>query len=137
MNVEANISIKALVSPRFTRREASPGDSEDDFHTETDVRAGDIIIVNDAKNGNGKKAHMELVKDHLTLHANFYTDSSKSFQYGSLTVDKCKISLSSNDLRVIQLSKCKDDTFPSTGLLIKAKSEQDALQWMAVMSQWT
>lgn len=139
MSLGFQTKIKALVSPRLLRRELiSSSESEDDYKPEPDVKTGDIFIVtqDDEKIGSGQKAHMEIVKDQMNFHANFYTDSNKTYRLGSLTVDKCKISLSTQDLRVIQVSKFEEDEIqPSSGLLIKAKSQEDAMKWMAVMSR--
>lgn len=137
MSLKLPSKIKALVSPRLLRRDVIASDSDEGYTSETDVKAGDIIIISkaDEKVGNAKKAHLEIVKNNTNLQANFYTDSSKTFRFGSLTVDKCKVSLSTTDLRVIHVSKQEVDDLPSAGLLIKAKSETDASQWMSVMSQ--
>lgn len=137
MSLELPSKIKALVSPRLLRRDVIASDSDEGYTSETDVKAGDITIISkaDKKVGNAQKAHLEIVKNSTNLQANFYTDSSKTFHFGSLTVDKCKVSLSTTDLRVIQVSKQEDDDLPSAGLLIKAKSETDACQWMSVMSR--
>lgn len=137
MSLELQSKIKALVSPRLLRRDVISSDSDDGYTSEAGVKAGDIIIINkaDEKVGSAQKAHLEIVRDQTNLQANFYTDSNKTFHFGSLTVDKCKISQSTTDLRVIQVNKQEDDDLPSTGLLIKAKSEAEAIQWMSVMSR--
>lgn len=139
MSLTLNTKMRALVSPRLVRREILSSDSDDENKSETDLKSGDIVILSqdDEKIGYGQKAHMELVKDnmHMNMHAKFYTDSNKTFRFGSLDVEKCKISLSTTDLSIITVSKCDDKNIPAPGLLIKAKSQEEAMQWMEVMTR--
>lgn len=126
-----NISIKALLSPRFLQR-----NQEEHSGIRGVVKFGDITIVrqDSIESLNGQKVHMMLVKEEGTLTAKFYADSKMSFCFGSLAVEKCKISLSSSDLTQIEVTK-RDNPLPCPGMLIKVKSEEDAKQWVEAMSK--
>ena len=127
-----NSTLKALLSPRFmlVNREAAK------TKCDSDVKAGDITIMSPTVDtvDSGKKVHMRVVKEDASLTAKFYTDSDMSFCFGSLSVSKCSISFSSSDLTKIEIIKRGDDRSPSPGLLIKARSEEDAMKWLEAMS---
>ena len=126
-----NSSLKALLSPRFMLRNKESARTKSD----SDVKAGDITIMSTAFDEvNSKKVHMCVVNEGLGLTAKFYTDSDMSFCYGSLSVSKCSISLSSSDLTQIEIIKRGEERSPSPGMLIKARSEQDAMNWLKAMS---
>lgn len=123
-----NSLVKALLSPRFTRNS--------DSKSEIFVKTGDIMIVDKNASGkeSGQKVHMRLVRQDLNLTAKFYTDSKMSYCLGILAVEKCIISRSSTDLTKIEVSRRRDERTPLPGLLIKTKSEEDALRWIEAMS---
>ena len=127
-----NISVKALLSPRFTLRSRESARTKSD----SDVKAGDITIISPTfdTTDSGQKVHMRVVKEDASLTAKFYTDSDMSFCFGTLSVSKCSISLSSSDLTKIEIIKRGDDRSPSPGLLIKAISKEDAINWLNAMS---
>ena len=126
-----NISIKALLSPRFTLRSRESARSKSD----SDVKAGDITIMSPTFDAaNSKKVHMRVVNEGLGLTAKFYTDSDMSFCYGTLSVNKCSISLSASDLTQIEIIKRGGERSSSPGMLIKARSEQDAMKWLKAMT---
>ena len=127
-----NISVKALLSPRFTLRSRESARTK----SESDVKAGDITIISPTfdTTDSGQKVHMRVVKEDASLTAKFYTDSDMSFCFGTLSVSKCSISLSSSDLTKIEIIKRGDDRSPSPGLLIKAISKEDAINWLNAMS---
>jgi len=127
-----NSSLKALLSPRFMLRNKASEITTSD----SGVKAGDITIVNPAFDANksGQNVHMRVFNEGSGLTAKFYTDSGMSFCYGALSVNKCIISLSSSDLTKIEIVKRGDDRSPSPGLLIKARSEEDAKIWLDAMS---
>lgn len=124
-----NTLLKALLSPRFKHRNP-------ESKTEAFVKAGDIVIVDPGNRAKecGQKVHMKLVRENSSLTAKFYTDSTKMFCLGTLSVGKCYLSRSSSDLAKIKVTKRDDERFPSPGLLIKTKSEEDALRWIESMS---
>ena len=126
-----NMSLKALLSPRFMLRNKKSARTNSD----SDVKAGVITVVSpfDTRDS-GRNIHMRVVKEDANLIAKFYTDSDMSFCYGSLSVNKCFISLSSSDLTKIEIIKRGKERSSSPGLLIKARSEQDAITWLKAMS---
>jgi len=126
-----NSTLKALLSPRFmlVNRESARTKSD------SDVKAGDITIMSPTFDAvNSKKVHMRVVNEGLGLTAKFYTDSDMSFCYGALSVNKCSISLSASDLTQIEIIKRGVERSSSPGMLIKARSEQDAMKWMKAMT---
>ena len=103
--------------------------------SDSDIKAGDITIMSPAFDAvNSKKVHMRVVNEGLGLTAKFYTDSDMSFCYGALSVNKCSISLSASDLTQIEIIKRGVERSSSPGMLIKARSEQDAMKWMKAMT---
>ena len=127
-----SISIKALLSPRLMLRSSEFARIKRD----SGVKAGNITIMSPtfATSYSGQKVHMRVFNEGLGLTAKFYTDSDMSFCYGSLSVSKCSISLSSTDLTQIEIIKRGEERSPSPGMLIKARSEQDAMNWLKAMS---
>ena len=126
-----NSTLKALLSPRFmlVNRESARTKSD------SDVKAGDITIMSPPFDAaNSKKVHMRVVNEGLGLTAKFYTDSDMSFCYGALSVNKCSISLSASDLTQIEIIKRGGERSSSPGMLIKARSEQDAMKWLKAMT---
>ena len=126
-----NSTLKALLSPRFmlVNRESARTKSD------SDVKAGDITIMSPTFDAvNSKKVHMRVVNEGLGLTAKFYTDSDMSFCYGALSVNKCSISLSASDLTQIEIIKRGVERSSSPGMLIKARSKQDAIKWMKAMT---
>lgn len=130
------MSLQALISPRLLRRGPLDFSQGDKNHKTVDVKSGDINIINNVgTKKTTQTTHLEVVKDDLHLLANFYVDSEKQFRYGVLCMDKCKTSLSSSDLTTIEVTKQtkEEDTF-APGLLLKAKSHEEALEWVEAMS---
>ena len=126
-----NSTLKALLSPRFMLRNKESARTKSD----SDIKAGDITIMSPAFDAvNSKKVHMRVVNEGLGLTAKFYTDSDMSFCFGALSVNKCSISLSASDLTQIEIIKRGVERSSSPGMLIKARSEQDAMKWMKAMT---
>ena len=126
-----NSTLKALLSPRFML-----GNRESErTKCDSDVKAGDITIMSSTFDAaNSKKVHLRVVNDGLGLIAKFYTESDMSFCFGALSVSKCIISLSSSDLTQIEIIQCGGERSSSPGMLIKAKSKQDAMKWLNAMT---
>lgn len=107
------------------------------YKDQVGVKSGNISIITHVGSREKKQdTHLQVVKDDLHLLARFYTDSERTFRYGVLCMDNCRISLSTSDLRTIEIAKQNDDDSapPSPGMLLKAKSREEAMEWVEALS---
>ena len=123
------MEILGNVSPRLLQRRMA--------HQEpVGIKSGDISIINQVGSNTTKQGtHLQEVKDDMHLLARFYNDSTKGFRYGVLCMDNCRISLSTSDLTTIEVARQKDDnSAPAPGMLLKAKSREEAMEWVEALS---
>lgn len=128
-----NLTALALVSPRFFRRTPDAEKAASNF---TVIKVGDAVVVKEAEAGSVQQKacmYLQVVKTDGRRSARFYSDSDRTFHFGSLCLDKCQVSLSSQDVRMIHVKR-EDSDDPSNGICLRAKSEQDAVELAAALS---
>lgn len=127
------LTAQALLSPRSTRRE---GSKERDDPALTVVKVRDVTVVNETPADHMEQRvfmHLEVVRVDGNLLARFFSDSDRTFHFGSICLEKCRISLSSKDLRTVHVTRdgCDDIT---KGLSLRVESAQDAADLVGALS---
>lgn len=125
--------LQSVLSPRFYRSKRSADITENESleKSESVLKLGDLYIISGVCKLN---AHIQVVRDDHATTAQFYSDSDKTIRYGTLSLAKCNISLSETHLSTIQVTKQNSDEKRNPGLLLRAKSHADAVEWLSVLS---
>lgn len=120
--------LKSVLSPRFYRGQRGDNSERRD---QSVLKLGNLFVISGVAKHN---AYIQVVKEDINVSANFYSDSDKTISFGSLSLAKCKISLSETDLSTIEVTKQHEDNKRKPGLLLRAKSQTDAKQWVDALN---
>lgn len=102
----------------------------------TVVKVRDVTVVNETPTDHMEQRvfmHLEVVRVDGNLLARFFSDSDRTFHFGSICLKKCRISQSSKDLRTVYVARDGGDDI-TKGLSLRVKSPQEAADLVGALS---